>query len=213
MNASRAVSENWVRLAAMNASASEQIAITTASAAERKDGQQPVPGDRVEHVARHDRLQRRRRRRADDQEAARMEEVVLGGCREHGQPATRRACASAGRARASSSRPKRDHTSPTTIAASRLATRRAPTISGFPGNATAVATSTTGLIAGAESRNVSAAAAGAPRDTSRPAIGTEPHSQPGKAAPATAATGTESAGRSGARAAGSPPGRRRRSRR
>ena len=66
--------------------------------------------------------------------------------------------------------------------------------SGCPGNATAVATSTTGLIAGAESRNVSAAAAGAPRETSRPAIGTEPHSQPGSAAPATAATGTAYAG-------------------
>ena len=41
-----------------------------------------------------------------------------------------------------------------------------------------MATSTTGLIAGADSRKASAAAAGAPRSTSRRAIGTEPHSHP-----------------------------------
>ena len=43
-----------------------------------------------------------------------------------------------------------------------------------------MATSTTGFTAGAESRNVSAAAGATPRATSRPAIGTEPHSQPGQ---------------------------------
>jgi hypothetical protein len=103
------------------------------------------------------------------------------------------------------SRPNRAQTRPTTVAASRLASRRAATTSGMPGNATAVATSTTGLIAGAERRKVRAAAAGAPRETSRPAIGTDPHSQPGRAAPATAATGTASAGRSG-RIRGRNPG-------
>ena len=87
---------------------------------------------------------------------------------------------------------------PDHIAASKLATSRAPTISGFPGNATAVATSTTGLIAGAESRNVERCGGrSSPATTSRPAMGTEPHSQPGRAAPATAATGTEYAARSG----------------
>lgn len=40
--------------------------------------------------------------------------------------------------------------------------RRATTIAGSPGKATAVATSTTGLIAGADKRNVNAAALGAP---------------------------------------------------
>ena len=45
------------------------------------------------------------------------------------------------------------------------------------------------MIAGADRRNASAAAAGAPRATSRPAIGTDPHSHPGRATPAAAATG------------------------
>ncbi len=80
--------------------------------------------------------------------------------------------------------------SPTAVAASRLARKRAATIAGRPGKATAVATNTTGLIAGADRRNASAAAAGAPRATSRPAIGTDPHSHPGRAAPAAAAAGT-----------------------
>ena len=62
------------------------------------------------------------------------------------------------------------------------------------------------MIAGAESRNVSAAAAGTPRDTSRPAIGTDPHSQPGSAAPATAAHGTASTGLSGISRGSSPAG-------
>jgi hypothetical protein len=44
---------------------------------------------------------------------------------------------------------------------------RAATISGRPGKATAVDTSTTGLIAGAESRKASAAAPGVPRSMSR----------------------------------------------
>ena len=70
------------------------------------------------------------------------------------------------------------------------ARKRANTISGLPGNATAVATSTTGLIAGAESRNANAAAGVTPRRSSPPAIGTEPHSQPGSATPAMPATGT-----------------------
>ena len=46
-----------------------------------------------------------------------------------------------------------------------------------------MATSTTGFTAGAASRNVTAAAGATPRDTSRPAIGTEPHSQPGQGHP------------------------------
>src|SRR6266498_2261960 len=95
----------------------------------------------------------------------------------------------------SSSRPVHAHTRPTIVEVSRLATRRATITAGRPGKATAVAVSTTGLIAGADSRNASAAAGSAPRTTSRPAIGTDPHSQPGSAAPAAAATGTASAGR------------------
>ena len=73
MNASRAVSENCVRLAAMNASASEQIAITTARAASARTDEHAGAGDGSRTLARHDRLQRRRRRRADDQEAARVQ--------------------------------------------------------------------------------------------------------------------------------------------
>ena len=48
-----------------------------------------------------------------------------------------------------------------------------------------MATSTTGLMAGADSMNVSAAAPETPSPNSRRATGTEPHSQPGSAAPPT----------------------------
>src|SRR5204862_336472 len=84
---------------------------------------------------------------------------------------------------------------PTTVAASTATTNRPTTIPGRPGNATLVATSTTGLIAGADSRNASAAAGGTPRRINAPATGTDPHSQPGSAAPARPATGTASSGR------------------
>jgi hypothetical protein len=53
-----------------------------------------------------------------------------------------------------------------------------------------VATSTTGLMAGAANRNATAAAGCTPRAPNRPAIGTEAHSQPGNTAPANAAVGT-----------------------
>ena len=70
----------------------------------------------------------------------------------------------------------------------------AATICGWPGNATAVATSTTGLMAGAASMNVNAAAPTAPSPKRRRATGTEPHSQPGRAAPPTPATRIAAAG-------------------
>ena len=79
---------------------------------------------------------------------------------------------------------------------------RARTILGAPGNATAVATSTTGLIAGAASMNVRAAAPVAPPSpNNRRATGTEPHSQPGSAAPPTPAANTATAGRRGSQRA------------
>jgi hypothetical protein len=53
-----------------------------------------------------------------------------------------------------------------------------------------VAVSTIGLIAGADSRNASAAAGATPRRTIAPATGTEAHSQPGRTTPANPATGT-----------------------
>jgi hypothetical protein len=56
-----------------------------------------------------------------------------------------------------------------------------------------VATSTIGLIAGADSRKVKAAAGVTPWASSPPATGTEPHSQPGSSRPAVPATGTASA--------------------
>src|SRR4029450_3137371 len=43
MNARRALRENWVRLAATNASASEQIAITTARPASARNASGPAP--------------------------------------------------------------------------------------------------------------------------------------------------------------------------
>lgn len=86
------------------------------------------------------------------------------------------------------------HSQPTATAATRLASARARTISGLPGKATAVETSTTGLTAGEDSRKASAADGATPRPIRRWATGTEPHSQPGSAAPATAATGTARTG-------------------
>lgn len=80
------------------------------------------------------------------------------------------------------------------MATARLASARASTIPGLPGKATAVAVSTTGLTAGAASRKARAAAGVTPRRMREPAIGTEPHSQPGSTTPATLATGTARAG-------------------
>jgi hypothetical protein len=145
-----------------------------------------------------DGLQRRRRGGARDQEAAGVRRscwaVATKTC--HGGPScswcrcTRRSSSPASR---------RTQRSPTTVAVARLATKRVSTTSGCPGKATAVATMTTGLMAGADRRNASAAAGTTPRDMSRRAIGTEPHSQPGSTTPAAAATGTASAGRLGRR--------------
>ncbi len=83
---------------------------------------------------------------------------------------------------------------------------------GSPGKATEVATSTTGLIAGADNMNVNAAAPDAPSNNRR-AIGTEPHSHPGSAAPPTPATriaapprrGSQRASRSGVTNAATKP--------
>ena len=150
MNASLAVSENCVRLAATKASASEQMASDHRQPGQGEHAEQAAAGDAVEHRARHERLQRRGRGGADDEEAAGVEEVVLGRLDERAE-ARRRPRARCARALAThSSRPLAIHTKPTTHAASRLATKRATTISGRPGNATAVATSTTGFTAGAD---------------------------------------------------------------
>src|SRR4051812_35424322 len=90
--------------------------------------------------------------------------------------------------------PIRNQSQPISTATTRLAAPRATTISGCFGNAIAVAVSTIGLIAGAASRKARAAAGVTPRRISEPAIGTEPHSQPGSTTPATLATGTARAG-------------------
>src|SRR5262252_6150163 len=79
-------------------------------------------------------------------------------------------------------------------AASRLAAKRASTIIGRPGKATAVETSTIGLIAGEASRNANAAAGFTPRRIRPPATGTEPHSHAGSTTPARPATGTAATG-------------------
>ncbi len=81
-----------------------------------------------------------------------------------------------------------------TAAVASEASSRASTMAGLPGKATAVAVSTIGLIAGAESRNANAAAGVTPRRIRLFATGTDAHSQPGRTAPATPATGTASAG-------------------
>src|SRR6195952_285733 len=87
-------------------------------------------------------------------------------------------------------RPSFSQIQPTSTAVSRPAVRRAQTILGSFGKATAVATNTIGLIAGADRRKASAADGRTPRWMSRLAIGTDPHSQPGRAIPQTPASGT-----------------------
>ena len=71
-----------------------------------------------------------------------------------------------------------------TTAVTSEATNRPSTISGLFGNATQVEASTIGLMAGADSRNASAAAGATPRVISDPATGTDAHSQPGSDHPA-----------------------------
>src|SRR5438067_244817 len=102
--------------------------------------------------------------------------------------------------------PNRLHTRPTATAARSEATKRATTIMGWPGKATAVAARTTGLMAGAARRNATAAPGGTPDATSRPATTTELHSHPGRAAPASPATGTDRAARRGIIRASARPG-------
>jgi hypothetical protein len=92
------------------------------------------------------------------------------------------------------------------IAVSKEAKKRATQIFGCPGKATAVVTRTTGLIAGAERRKAIAAGGCAPRATSRPAMGTEPHSHPGRATPASPAIGTATIDRLGSAFASHPGG-------
>ena len=90
-------------------------------------------------------------------------------------------------------RPFHTQSHPTMTAVSIEAAKRAKTISGLPGKATAVETSTMGLTAGAANKNVKATPGETPRRMMLPAIGTEAHSQPARPTPATPATGTASA--------------------
>ena len=99
--------------------------------------------------------------------------------------------------RSHSPRPNRIHSQPMTTATTSEAPNRATAIIGWFGKATNVDTITTGLIAGLESRNASAAAGATPRAIIPPATGTDAHSQPGSTTPAAPATGTARAGREG----------------
>jgi hypothetical protein len=63
-------------------------------------------------------------------------------------------------------------------------------------------------MAGAASMKANAAAGAAPRAVSRPAIGTAPHSQPGRTTPASPAAGTATTGRLGSVRASHPGGTR-----
>src|SRR3954471_23826531 len=89
-----------------------------------------------------------------------------------------------------SGRPIRSQIQPTITAVSSPATSLAQTIDGVLVKATAVAIRTIGLIAGALNINANDADGRTPRSINRFEIGTEPHSQPGSAAPQIAATGT-----------------------
>ena len=91
--------------------------------------------------------------------------------------------------------PTPTHSQHTAITATREAINRAQTIIGLLlAKATAVATSTTGLTAGAASRKARAAPWGSPLRIKDCDTGTEAHSQPGSTMPATLAAGTASNG-------------------
>src|SRR5215211_1772021 len=176
---SRAVSENSRRLAATNASASEQMANSTASpprastdsAGWSATASSSDRGTKTCNVAAaaapttsHPPASQRSWRAAELKASQRDPSPVA---------ATRP------RARSTqASPPTRHQTSPTAMEVPSEPRKRAATILGCPGKATAVATRTTGFTAGAASMNVSAAAGWTPRAHSRPAIGTEAHSHP-----------------------------------
>ena len=196
MKASRAVSENCVRLAATKASASEQMARMTASPASASTPSSPWPAT-LSSTERGTRVWR---------------DAAVAAPMMRKPPAWRKSCSAVSTnvpnrdavsrslrmaLATHSSRPFAIHTKPTTQAASRLATKRASTISGRPGKATAVATSTTGFTAGAASRNVTAAAGATPRASAAPRSAPSCTHSPGRATPAAAATGTARTGRAG----------------
>ncbi len=113
-----------------------------------------------------------------------MQEVVL----ETGPNSLKRLCP--GRCpvcratgRSHTSRPSQSHSQPITTAVASEASSRASTMTGLAGKAIAVAVSTTGLIAGADSRNANAAAGVTPRPIRLFATGTDAHSQPGSTTP------------------------------
>ena len=194
--ASRAVSENWLSDAATNASASEQIDSTTASRARASTDNAgfaaTVSSQRGGTVTLS--------AAAANAPMTRNPPACTTSWRHDVQNAAqpRSVWESASRTgRSQPGRPRRSHSHPITDAVSRLATNRASTILGWPGKATAVETSTTGLIAGEASRNANAAAGATPRRISAPATGTDPHSQAGSTAPASPATGTAAAARRG----------------
>ena len=93
--------------------------------------------------------------------------------------------------------PKASHSQPIVIDMIIDPTNLAIQTWGLFGNATAVDTMTTGFTAGAASKNVRATAGFTPLPMRRPAIGTEPHSQPGSAMPQRPARGTAKTGRLG----------------
>ena len=160
MNARRAVSENCVRLAATKASASEQMASTTARPASAST---PSGAMARRPLSSTDRGHQRSEQRgggggADHEEAAGVQEVVLRRLHERAEP---RALGRVTLCRAlstHSSRPSPIQTKPTTHAASMLARKRASTISGWPGRPRRWRPARSGFTAGAASRNVTAAA-------------------------------------------------------
>ncbi|GEB96882.1 hypothetical protein CFL01nite_03770 [Corynebacterium flavescens] len=85
------------------------------------------------------------------------------------------------------------HKAPTKHAANKPAPKRAHTICGAAGNATAVATKTMGLMVGLANMKESAAAGGTPLLIKDFATGTVEHSHPGTRAPAPARPGIKAA--------------------
>src|SRR6266536_3411941 len=188
-NTSRAVSENSLSEAATNASASEQMDSTTARTASARTPSTALSPSVCSHLCGTATLivaaaiAPITRYPTSWRAAAQKAAALL-------MPARSGRCGSL----IHSSLPSRSQSQPIAQAVRILANARATTIRGWPGNATAVEASTIGLIAGEASRNARAAAGVTPRRTRAPAIGTEPHSQPGRTTPAALATGTASAG-------------------
>src|SRR5690606_5574429 len=195
--ARRAVRENWLNAATTNASAAELTENRTASRASATTAKAGLAAIAASHRGGRSVV----RAATANAPSTRKPPARTTSLRHESQKASHLLAGSCTLAPAAAGnhpgRPSLSQSRPRTTAAVRQAKNRAATISGCAGNATAVATRTTGLNAGAANSNVSAAAAATPLRIRAAAVGTAASLSVGRMAPATPATGTAATGVSG----------------